>query len=154
MGDPLLNAAMAVHMHAELAAMQARAEQAERDLEITGDARALARFRETERERDALKVANAALSDGVLAYEARVAALEARLAEQAPVVEAAERQAKARPGSGPWLTPEQRGHRDPDHLAMLAEKYPWLRATVDVEKAVEDMLAARSLRGAGEGGGA
>jgi len=92
-----------------------------------------------EAERDALR-------EDLGAEQAKVAALEARLAEVGPVVEAAERQAKEQPGPGTRLTPEQRGHYDPDHLAMLAEKYPWLRATVDVENAVRAMLAARAKR--------
>lgn len=87
---------------------------------------------------DALPQAKADLSSAsARAYEAESDrdTLRAKLAAWRPVVEAAVRQESARPGDGPALTPEQRGHTDPAHLAMLAEKYPWLRATVDVEAA-------------------
>lgn len=154
------NANSVFEMSRDLAAMQARAEKAEESLDCAeGDHRFV-------------------LAETVAAYEAKLAALESRLAEserswalrladaesrlaerdaevavlarnhvvlidevaeQAPVVEAAERQADIAARLRP---------------IDIAEDEKWLAATATTENAVTAMLAARSLRGAGEGGGA
>ena len=75
--------------------------------------------------------------------EAKLAALESRLAEAAPVVEAAERQEDANEAHANWT-----GEPDDDSCDELHGA--WVKACCATDEAVRALRTARSLRGAGE----
>ena len=123
-----------------LAAMQARAEKAEREAARLLD----------EQRRPTCNDCGVVLGDNWCAdcagkvHRDRIAALESRLAEVAPVVEAAERYAEAQ---ADFVTKESLLWGPEGCAALLARN----DAEFAVRKAAQRLRAARSLRGAGEG---